>query len=148
MSKRSHPLDSRQLPLPLGPQAGGRGLRAGALRAKEAVREALSRALEASGLEREEVAAQLSRLVGEQVSVHTLHSYTAESKGERRLPLEYAGALAVILNDASLVGAALTGSGLAVVGREELDLMEYGRLQLERRKLGRKERQLMERLGG
>lgn len=137
-----------QCSLPLPPPEPCQRLRAGSLRAKESVREALSLALDACELEREEVAEELSRLVGEDVSVHTLHSYTAHSKGNRRLPLEYAAALAVVLGDASIITAALAGSGYTVIDQEGLDVLEYGRLQLARKELAQRERDIRERLNG
>ena len=52
--------------------------RAGTLRTKEAVREALKTALDNSPLGRDTVAKELSRLVGEDISVHSLNNWCAE----------------------------------------------------------------------
>ena len=147
MSKRRAGVDKGmiQLTLPLSSLPTSR-VRAGALRVKERVREALSEALDASGLDREFIASELGRLVGENVSVHTLNSYTAESKGDRRLPLEYAAPLAVILEDISLLHAALESSGLLVLGKKERAIFEIGKLAVEKKKRSQRERQLWEAL--
>ena len=66
MTKKRTSLDGtpRQLSLPLN-QSGGRAMRAGMLCRKDAVREAFVRALKKSGLERDFLAAEMSRLTGE-----------------------------------------------------------------------------------
>ncbi len=120
MSKRRPGTDGGmvQLTLPLSTLPTS-GKPAGSLRVKEAVRETLSATLDASGLDREYVAGELGRLVGKNIGKTTLDSYTAESKGERRLPLEYAGALSVILGDRSVVEAALDACDLEVLCEKE-----------------------------
>ena len=149
MSKRRGGVDRGmiQLRLPLS-SLPTTGIRAGALRCKEGVREALSAALDQSGLDREYVASELGRLVGETVSVHTLHSYTAESKGERRLPLEYAGALSLILGETTIIAAALAASGLTVLGEKEKAIYEIGRIAVEKKRRSKRERQLWEVVNG
>lgn len=147
MSKRRPGTDKGQVQLTLPvsslPTAGKA---AGSLRAKEAVREVLSAALDRSGLDREYVASELGRLVGENISIHTLHSYTADSKGERRLPLEYVAALSCILGDTSIAAAALGAAGLQVLGPKERKIYELGRITVEKRKRSKQERQLWEQL--
>jgi len=116
-----------QLPLPFDGEAR-RGVRAGSGRRQEAVKEALRQALE--GLDREEVAAELSRLTGEAVSVHALANWAAPEKRDRRLPLEYAGALAEITRDAGIMEAALP-AGWRVLRPEDVAVYEYGRMTIE-----------------
>ena len=149
MSKKHKKLDQGmvQLTLPMS-SLPTRKYQAGALRAKEAVREALVTALSRSGLDREYVAEELSRLIGEPVSVHTLNSWTADSKGSRRLPLEYAGALCVILGDMSLLRAAITACGFAMLDADEVAVFELGQLTIEKKRRAKKEREIMERLNG
>lgn len=147
MSKRRPGTDKGmvQLQLPVSSLPTS-GMAAGSLRTKEAVREALSAALDRAGLDREYVAAELSRLVGETISIHTLNSYTADSKGERRLPLEYVGALSAILGDITIAEAALGSSDMAVLGPRELAIYEIGKLTVEKRKRSKRERKLWEQL--
>jgi len=149
MSKKRQTADTGmvQLTLPLSSLSTA-SLKAGALRVKDAVREALGVAIDRSGLDREYIAKELSRLTGENVSIHILNGYTAESKGERRLPLEYAAALAVILGDKGILDAALGVGGFLVLGKAERAVYEIGKLTVEKRKASRRERKLWEKLNG
>ncbi|MBF0482809.1 MAG: hypothetical protein HQK81_06350 [Desulfovibrionaceae bacterium] len=147
MSKRQEGADKGlvQLTLPLSslPTAG---MRAGALRTHEAVKEALTAALARSGLDREYVTSELSRLVGENVSIHTINNWTSGAKNDRRLPLEYAAALAVILDDTTILEAALGGAGFMVLHPRDVPVFELGRLTVEERKHGRRKREVWGRI--
>ena len=136
-----------QLTLPLSslPTAN---MAAGSLRCREAVYEALRDALAASGLSREYVAGELSRLTGDQISIHHINSWTAESKaGERHVPLEYAAALTVILGDGRILAAACP-AGYVVLSPDEAAVYELGRVVVEERRRSRKKKELWERING
>lgn len=136
-----------QLTLPLTslPTAG---LPAGSLRRRDAVQEAFRAALDRSGLTREYVASELSRLTGDSLSIHHINNWTAESKGaERRIPLDYLAALGLILGDAGILQAALPAGWLGLTP-EGAAVYEYGRLAVEERRRGRKKRELLERING
>ncbi len=135
-----------QLTLPLSslPTAS---MQAGSLRRREAVNEAFREALAASGLSREYVAGELSRLTGDQVSIHHINNWTAESKDDRRIPLEYAAALTVILGDARILAAACP-AGYLVLPPDEAAVYELGRVVVDERRRSRKKRELWERING
>lgn len=118
-------------------------LRAGALRVKEAQHEALKRALNDCDLDREEVAKEMSRLVGEEISVHALNNWCAEGKSNRRFPLECAKALALITGDTDILEAAL-GPDFVVLDEAGQVCLEYGQLVLEDRVRAKRKRQLQE----
>jgi len=122
-------------------------LRAGALRVKEAVNEALKAALDKCGMSRDEVARELSRLVGEEISVHTLNNWCAEGKNNRRFPLEYAGALAVITGSQEVLDAALRSSGFRVLDIEQLVYYELGVIEAEERRRRKAKKEVIERIG-
>jgi len=149
MSKKRPDFGGRavQLTLPLSslPTANRT---AGSLRVKEAVQEALSEAIRRSGLSREYIAQELSRLTGDDFSVHALNNWTAESKDDRRMPLEAAGAMAVILQDKSILEAALGSSGHLVLSPKERPIFELGRITVEKKRRSKKERDLWEQLDG
>jgi hypothetical protein len=149
MAKRGRKLGETmvQLTLPLSslPTAS---MKAGSLRCREAVHEAFSAALAASGLTRQFVAAEVSRLTGDAVSEHHINNWTAESKmGERHIPLEYAAALAVILGDPRILVAACP-NGYAVLSPAEVAVYELGKVVVEERRRSRKKRELWERING
>ncbi len=136
-----------QLTLPLSslPTAN---MAAGSQRCLEAVHEAFREALIASGLKREYVAQELSRLTGDQVSIHHINSWTAESKaGERHIPLEYAAALTVILGDGRILAAACP-KGYVVLSPEEAAVYELGKVVVEEKRRRRKKHELWERING
>lgn len=126
-------------------------LRAGALRRKEPVTEALKQALDGcksldgAPMDRETVAKELSRLVGEPVSIHTINNWCAEGKENRRFPLEYAEALALITGDRRILDAAL-GASFRALDDEETAFLELGRIVAEERARSRAKRQVMEKL--
>ena len=135
-----------QLTLPLSslPTAS---MQAGSLRRREAVNEAFRIALDASGLSREYVAGELSRLTGDQVSIHHINNWTAESKDDRRIPLEYAAALTVILGDARILAAACP-AGYLVLPPDEAAVYELGRVVVDELRRSRKKKELWERING
>lgn len=118
-------------------------MRAGSLRVKEAVLEALKSALNDCEIPRDELAKEMSRLVGEDVSIHMINNCCAEGKGNRRFPLEYAKALALITQDRRLIDAAL-GPEFESIGDDERVFLEYGREVLEN-KIRAKKRNDLER---
>jgi hypothetical protein len=119
-------------------------LRAGALRVKEALHEAVKRALNGCGMDREDVARELSRLVGEDISLHALNNWCAEGKTNRRFPLECAKALALITGDTGILDAAL-GPEFEALDENGRAVLEYGQLLLEDSMRSKRKRQLKER---
>lgn len=149
MAKSVRKLDTGmvQLTLPLSSLPTAE-LPAGTLRRQEAVHEAFRAALAASGLTPEYVASELSRLTGNQISLHHINNWTAESKiGERHIPVDYLPALTAILRDARLLQAVLP-TGWTVLSPEDAAVFELGKVVVEERRRGRKKRELWERING
>lgn len=123
-------------------------LDAGCLRAKDAVREALKQALDVAlvnyGMDREAVSKELSRLVGEDVSIHTINNWCAEGKSNRRFPLEYARAIALISGEVRIIRAALAPE-FDVMDEVGRTIYAYGEMVLEDKVRGKKKRKLEER---
>lgn len=134
-----------QLTLPLSSLASQKRA-SGSLRAKEAVKDALKAALTRCGLSREVVADELTRLTGENISIHQINNWVAPGKDDRCMPLEYAGALAVITGDAGFVQAAVNAAGLMVLDHQQAPFYELGRLAAEDRERTRKKREIMDRI--
>lgn len=130
----------KQIPLPWSrPRTSN--LRAGSLRTKEAVTEAIKKAIDNCHLDRESIAKELTRLVGESFSIHALNNILSEGKQNRRFPLEFAKAFTVITGDTGILRAAL---------QPEFDLMDdkgkaahdYGLLMLENKARLKRKREL------
>lgn len=136
-------LKARQMALPLS-ILPTENLRAGALRVKDAIREELKRALaalERRNVSREMVAAEISRLTGEDISVHTLNNWCAEGKTNRRFPLECAKALALIAQDDGIFKAAMEPE-LAPMDAARKAACEYGLMVLKEKHRSRRKRDL------
>ena len=107
--------------------------RAGSFRRTEAVMEALKAVLKACFLSREQIADEMSRLLGENVSVNHIANWAAESKNGYRLPLEWAAAFSIVVNDNSVIKAAFEGSGINVLDDSEMAFFEIGKAIEEKR---------------
>jgi hypothetical protein len=123
------------------------GLRAGSLRVKAAVHEAIKRALADCELSREQVADELARLTGEEISLHSLNNCCAEGKSNRRFPLEWAKALTLITGSRGILEAAL-GPEFAALDERGQACREYGELVLKDKLRSRRKRELQERIMG
>ena len=119
-------------------------LRAGALRTKESVLEALKSALDNCGIPRHELAKEVSRLVGEEISVHMINNCCAEGKSNRRFPLELAKAVALVTQDKGLIEAALEPE-FGALDDESRIYFEYGREVIESDRRSRKRNRLKKR---
>lgn len=147
MSKTTQQSDAKmvQLTLPLS-ELPSRRRRCGSLRAKEAVKEALKIALRQCGLSRAVVADELSRLVGEPVSHFQIDNWVAPAKDDRCIPLEYAGALAIITGDTGFLSVALEAAGILVLTQQQAPYYELGRITAESRARSRKLKDILERI--
>ncbi|MEM5789378.1 MAG: hypothetical protein AAGU11_18865 [Syntrophobacteraceae bacterium] len=136
----------RQLTIEMS-KRGLTALRAGSLRVKESVNEALRVALNNCGIDREKVARELSRLTGEEISIHTLNNWCAEGANNRRFPLECAAALSVITNDKGILDAALKIAGFRVLDRGQAAYYELGVLVAEERSRRKRKKEVIDRIG-
>lgn len=148
MSKPHRKLDIGmvQLTLPLSSLPSQRR-KAGSLRTSDAVKEALRDALRGCGLSRETIADELTRLTGNNVSIHTLNNWAAPSTGDRPMPLDMLAAITVITGDAGPAKAALEAAGLAVLEPEQLALFELGKITAEDKARAKRKRELWEKIG-
>ena len=103
--------------------------------------------LKHSTLSRNEIAARMSELTGDDISKNSLDSWTAQSRVEWRFPLEYLPALEVALESHALTQwiGAIRGCKV-MVGREALDA-EMGKIKKQQMELARREKALMKILG-
>lgn len=136
----------RQLSMSMS-KAAPQILRAGALRVKEPINEALKTALDHCALSREEISRELSRLVGDEISIHTLNNWCAEGKNNRRFPLECAAALAVITGSKDIIDAALNVAGYRVLDPDQAVYYELGLIEAEERRRRKVKKQVIERIG-
>lgn len=133
-------LDLFEVPAPTNPLPG-------ALNYNRVVRSLLSEILKTCPLKREQVAARMSELTGDQITVHQLNAWTAESREGWRFPLEYLPALEVAAETTALIGwAADVRGGKILIGKDALDA-EIGKLERLKEETTRRIRQIKAALG-
>ena len=128
----TYDLRAKQLSLPFMTSRSFKH-QAGSFRRAEAVHEAVLMALKHCLLSREEIADEMSRLLGEKVTVNHVANWAAESKNGWRMPLEYASAFCVVTNDNRVIKAAFSGSGINVLDDSEMAFYEIGKAVEEKR---------------
>lgn len=103
--------------------------------------------LKAAPADRFHVAAQMSRLVGKDISKHMLDAYSSEAREEFNLPLYLAPALEVASGTHLLTAwLADVRGGRLLIGREALNA-ELGRLEKLRDDTGGRIRDIKRRMG-
>lgn len=133
-------LDLFEVPVPRNPTPG-------ALAVGNALRHLLSDLLKDCPKSRFEIAAQMSELLGHEITKHQLDSWTADSREGWRFPLEYLPAFEVAVSTHSITAWLADLRGCKVlVGKEALDA-EIGKLERLKEDAGRKIKQLKHVLG-
>jgi hypothetical protein len=110
----------------------------------DGVKEALRSAIKQSGLSREVVAEEVSRLTGEKIGTNQIDNWTAPEKKDRRIPLDYVAALSVVLNDDSITQAAFELAEMFVLSKEKIPFYELGKMTAEDIERRKQKKQLME----
>lgn len=130
--------DLFEVPQPVAPIAG-------VLSCRAQIANVMSDALK--GLDRYEVAMQMSKLLGREFSKHILDAYTAESREEHMPPIDTAIAFDMATGGMHLLNfyAQKLGARL-VVGRENLN-WQLGKLEHMREELARQIKQVRQALG-
>lgn len=104
----------------------------GAMNFSLPLRHLLSDALKSSPIKREAVATQMSILTGDNISIHSLNNWVAESREGWRFPLEYLAAFEVATETTALTAwIASVRGGKVLMGKEALDA-EIGKLERRR----------------
>jgi hypothetical protein len=107
----------------------------------------VSEALKSAPQDRYEVAAQLSRLTGREVSKHMLDAYAGPARDDHNLPLAIAPVLEEVIASHRLTDWLVTKrGGKATYGKETLQA-ELGRLTAMKDQVDRQMRQLKKLMG-
>lgn len=119
----------------------------GAMNFNMELRHLLSDVLKCCPKSRAEVAAQMSALSGDHITIHMLNAWTAESREGWRFALEYLPAFEVATETTAVTAwiASLRG-GKVLIGKEALDA-EIGKLERLRDEATRKIKQLKQAMG-
>lgn len=106
---------------------------AGTFRRAEGVLEAIKTTLKRCSLSPEQIADEMSRLLGESVTKSHISNWSAESKTGYRLPLQWAAAFCVVTNDSAVIKAAFLGTGINILDDTEMVFYEIGKAVEEKR---------------
>ena len=104
----------------------------GSLNFDHELRAVLSDELKRCPKDRYQVAAEMSRLLGREVSKHMLDAYTAESRDAYNFPLNYAAAFEVATDSFSLTELLAGKRGCMVLVGKDVLLAELGRLEKQK----------------
>ncbi len=132
-------IDSRQMSLFDGlhiPKAPD--LSPGSLNYATELRHAISEALKRTAKDRFEVAAEMSRLLGIEISKSQLDSWSAESRTEWRFPVEYLAAFEAACGTFSILELLARKRGCRVIMGDECRQVEIGRLEAMKEEISKK----------
>ncbi len=99
------------------------------------LREEISRAIRRCGLSRYQIVAEMSELLGSDVTKASLDSMTAESKPDHRFPLLWLAPLCKVTCCAGPLELVAEVLGLEVVGPEDAAELELVRLERKKREI-------------
>jgi hypothetical protein len=120
----------------------------GGLNDDSLVRETICDSIKRSGKSREQIADDMSALLGLRVTARMITSFTAESKELHRWPAAWDRAFCTATGDDRLLRCCAEAAGLKVIGQQEVALMELGRQYLLRKRADEAIGELERRLAG
>jgi len=98
------------------------------------VRETITDSIKRSGKSREQIADEMTRTLGLQVTSRMITSFTSESKELHRWPGAWDRAFCAAVNDNRLLFCLVEKAGFRVINEAEVDLLELGREYLKQKR--------------
>jgi hypothetical protein len=120
----------------------------GSLNDASLVRNAVIESIRECGKSRAQLADEMSRLTGTEVTVRRLNAFTAESREDYRFPAELLRALCIATGSHQLLRCLVAESGFFMISRAENDLLELGREYLKQKRAADHAQLLERRLEG
>ncbi|HEY1767797.1 MAG TPA: hypothetical protein VGG26_09080 [Terracidiphilus sp.] len=108
----------------------------------------ITASIKRSGKSREQIADEMSSLIGSTVTARMITSFTAESKELHRWPGAWDRAFCVATGDDSLMKCRVEAAGYRCIRGEELELLEFGRQHLRSKRAAEEAEALEKRLRG
>jgi len=118
----------------------------GRLNIDATVRELVSEALKRTRLSRYEVAAEMSKLLGREITKSQIDSWSAESKENHRFPLAYLNAFCEATEDKTIIRLIAERAGGYFIEGEDALYTELGKLEQMKRDILEKEKLLKQML--
>lgn len=110
------------------------------------VRTAISRAIRNSSKSRDQIAEEMTTILGVHVTGSMLNDFTASAKRLCRWPAAWDRAFCAVTGDIDLLICRVRAAGFMVIGSVERDLMELGREYLRRKRADAATAELEQRL--
>lgn len=120
---------------------------AGAWRFRSEIAHAMSDAVKACSKDRYQIAADMSRLLGREISVNTLDKYTSEASEDHIPNLETAIAFDAATEQLALANLFAGKLGCRVLPGKDVMLAELGRLEQMKGEIAKQERAIKKVLG-
>jgi hypothetical protein len=106
---------------------------AGSMNDAALLRAVLVRSIRQSNKSREQIAEEMSYLVGRKITVRMLNAFTAESKEDNRWHAELDRAFCYVTGSDELLRCRADLAGLTLITKEEAEILELGRQYLRRK---------------
>jgi hypothetical protein len=117
---------------------------AGSLNLDAAIRDLVSIGLKKTSLDRIGVAAEMSRLLGKEISKSMLDAFSAESKEKHRFPAAFLNAFVEVTGDKSLLRLLCEKAGGFFIDNEAALNLSFLNLREQKKDISRREKILME----
>jgi hypothetical protein len=98
------------------------------------VRHVLAESMRRCGKSRQQIAEEMSHLVGRTVTERMLNAFTAESREDHRWPAEFDRAFCAAVGDPWLLRCRAELAGFRVIDPDEATILELGRSYLTRKR--------------
>jgi hypothetical protein len=102
------------------------------------VRQAISAAIRRCSRSREQIADEMTRLLGIRVTVAMLNDYSATAKRQHRWPAAWDRVFSSVTGDNELLTCRVRAAGLIVIGPTEWELLELGTEYLRQKRAAEK----------
>ncbi len=112
------------------------------------VRSIITESITNSAKSRDQVADEMTLLVGSRVSIRMLNSYTSEAAEQHRWPTQYTRAFCYVVQDWTLLRCIVERAGFHMITRQEHELLELGREYLKQKRANDNVQLLEQRLRG
>jgi hypothetical protein len=99
-----------------------------------AIRKTIAALIKRCGLSREQIADEMTKRLGERISVVMLNKLLAESRNDYRWPAQFDIAFCEVIGDYTLLAERAKRAGFRMVGREEERLIVIGRAWEQKRR--------------
>jgi hypothetical protein len=120
----------------------------GSLNDESVIRIILTEVIRKSAKSREQIAEEMTVMVGERVSLRMLNSYTSEAAEQHRWPSQYTRAFCYVVQDWGLLRCIVERAGFRLITQEEALLLELGTELLRQKRSSEKAAILEKRLLG